>query len=168
MGLVPDYGSDSDSDLDPIRSNKSETPLPVRKRPIKIGLKHPLLNRTPVDPEAPDTAEQVLGEERDAKRSKLSADHKVGRGSSGLLGLLPPPKRQTVPSNKKMPSHKKAATTLHSLHENMSKTTGSTVLTHSEGPAPPKNRNLDLFGLGEYGQSLHLTPCCSQSIEQRR
>ncbi|OXG40741.1 hypothetical protein C359_00087 [Cryptococcus neoformans Bt120] len=133
--LLANYGSDSGSDSDseapiapppkpaPISaaSSSSRVPHPKKKKPIKITLDLPKASNGSEDEKNIGDNHGVSGDERETKRAKLP---KGGKGTSSLLGMLPPPKR-------KLPQSSTSAT----------KGTGLTVnksMGRPQLPAPPK------------------------------
>lgn len=133
--LLANYGSDSGSDSEsgapiapppkpaPISatSSSSRVPQPKKKKPIKITLDLPKASSGSEDEKNIGDNHEVGGDERETKRAKLP---KGGKGTSSLLGMLPPPKR-------KLPQSSTSAT----------KGTGLTVnksMGRPQLPAPPK------------------------------
>lgn len=133
--LLANYGSDSGSDSEseapiapppkpaPISAtaSSSRVPQPKKKKPIKITLDLPKASNGSEDEKNIGDNHGVSGDERETKRAKLP---KGGKGTSSLLGMLPPPKR-------KLPQSSTSAT----------KGTGLTVnksMGRPQLPAPPK------------------------------
>lgn len=133
--LLANYGSDSGSDSEseapvapppkpaPISaaSSSSKVPQPKKKKPVKITLDLPKASDGSEDEKNVGNNVEMGEDERETKRAKLP---KGGKGTSSLLGMLPPPKR-------KLPQSSTLAT----------KGTGLTVnkaMARPQLPAPPR------------------------------
>lgn len=138
--LLANYGSDSGSDSEsealvapppkptPISaaSSSSRVPQPKKKKPVKITLDLPRASNGSEDDKENGDNEEGSGDEREAKRTKLP---KGGKGTSSLLGMLPPPKR-------KLPQSSATGTKATRLTVNK-------AMARSQLPAPPKATDED-------------------------
>ena len=174
MGLqLEGYGSDSDSEAsdspasskatDFISQQNSVGPaigLPIqtkRKVPVKIGLNHPILRKVDEELSLPIESEDVVSVS--AKRSRASQAF-AGEGRSGLLDLLPPPKKRVQTKQSGGITRKDnclpvgsglAHNDITKPFEDLPKEDSSAITTARL--APPQNGsaepNFDLFGLGK-------------------
>ena len=120
MGLqLEGYGSDSDSEASVSQASSKATDfmgqpasagpatgLPTqtkRKVPVKIGLNHPMLRK--VDEELGHRTESEDIVSLPAKRPRAH-QVAVGAGRSGLLDLLPPPKKRSLTKRSDEPARK--------------------------------------------------------------
>ncbi|KIR25476.1 hypothetical protein I309_05640 [Cryptococcus deuterogattii LA55] len=138
--LLANYGSDSGSDSEseapvapppkpaPVSAafSSSRVPQPKKKKPVKITLDLPRANNGSENGKENGDNEEGSGDEREAKRTKLS---KGGKGTSSLLGMLPPPKR-------KLPQSSSTTTKGTSLTVNK-------AMARPQLPAPPKGTDED-------------------------
>jgi hypothetical protein len=109
MGLqLEGYGSDSDSEVsgsqaspkatDIVGQQDSVGPVPglpiqtKRKAPVKIGLNHPILGKVDEELSLRTESEDIVSVP--TKRSRAASQVLAGGGRSGLLDLLPPPKKR--------------------------------------------------------------------------
>lgn len=107
MGLLAQYGSDSENSASETdQPAQVPTPKPSltttnpKKRPIKITSQHALLKKSTNSDDSGSEGGQDVP--RPEKRIKLASTG--SKGTSGLLGILPPPKRSNPISKKGGPS----------------------------------------------------------------
>ena len=177
MGLqLGNYDSDTESDGESdeskkIRSTVKDPPLtgtnqqngpgethasmPLRergKRPLKIGPSHPLLGKASKPPSAPDDDIMPADAALSSKRIQPQRTSSAG-GKSGLLDILPPPKKKARTISKASPASLESASSRlgdPSLAKTIRQDSGGTKEPDITVPYTTGNKkDVDLFGLGK-------------------
>lgn len=157
MGLLAQYGSDSESDHDeqpiPIASSSKPALAQKSKKPVKIGFHHPLLDNGTSDDD--DDGRPSKRAKIDEKPQPKSGSLPKGKGSSALLSMLPPPTR-TLPKPKEEP--KAAETQSKEAEDSVASLMPRAVKSKAKEPAPRVAAGLDLFGVSSASVERAGTP----------
>lgn len=175
MGLqLGNYGSDTDSDEDSadlpqlrasdkacITSDATEKDQLGSKgiargrgkQPIKIGSSHALLRRAedPLQPSDDETRDPE--NTSSSKRTRTSAGTRTTGGKSGLIDMLPPPKKKPKIMPKSIPPSNMPVASSPDTHGSGTNSEElENVSYRHTGPSIPglnANDRIDLFGLGK-------------------